>query len=321
MDVCDPYGAALTTPSLEGDAYWDLLTQTLKLKNYRPDPIALEQVDSCDVCKTAVEHGLRVTLVVKARGGAGDPSGPPTDLAQYQERLGKLITPYKYVSSVVVVEDEVDPFAAVPYEGTADDYLKELAAACEVAHARGMKCANAGVSSTALVFLLADYLIAFEQGPNAIDLVVAAAENPVVKASFKVWPPTTVAEIQAALSAKASELATAKKLLAGFRKARVDYANFHWLEKDLNTYVLLIAFMRSATSCNAVITDSIGVRAQSADETTFKMDQGKELGLPLVIWSSRPSDGTASLVDGAGALTPTGKAFEVMSTTAECDDD
>jgi hypothetical protein len=106
----------------------------------------------------------------------------------YRKTLGDPIDRYTITYpgalEAVVIENEVDARATF-YSGMAADYLAELAAGCEVAHARGVRCTDSGLGSTSMLLLLADY---YETAGGALadrhdGNVSSAASSPQIPAS------------------------------------------------------------------------------------------------------------------------------------------
>src|SRR5687768_7872545 len=96
---------------------------------------------SCDEYRSA---GLELVLTVRYNGSrAGEPiepTTPPDDLQDYRVRLGEILD--ATAPDILVVENEPD--AREFYRGSPAQYLETLSAACEVAHARGVACADGG---------------------------------------------------------------------------------------------------------------------------------------------------------------------------------
>src|SRR5262249_34906282 len=65
--------------------------------------------------------------------------------------------------SLLAVENEMDHDGSTQtkaqYTGTAQDYLAELKAACEVSHELGIPCMDGGISSAGMLPAIADYYL------------------------------------------------------------------------------------------------------------------------------------------------------------------
>jgi hypothetical protein len=315
-ELCNPFGVDLEAAALSGDAYWAFITKTLEVPFYRPPPIVLDTGAACDRCAGAAAQGLRLVLAVRASGTPGTPASPPADLAAFRQQLGALLDTYAGKVEAVVVEDGADTPAV--WAGSADGYLAEVAAACEVAHAKGVKCTDGGLATTTMVLLLAEYDLSMGNGQSAVSVVTEAGDNPEVQAAFATWPPATAADVSAALAGQKARFDAAHALLAGVRAAGVDYASFHWHERGQDALDLAIAFTRTRTGCNSVATPDLGQRTQDAFELMHKAGDAAELGLRLVVWTARDDGG--AVVDASGALTTNGAALAGLTTTVTCDD-
>jgi hypothetical protein len=316
--VCNPFGIDLEEPPLAGVPYWSVVTQDLHAPFYRPSPIFLDQGGACPNCEGAVLRGLPLVLGVRANGGPTTPTSPPADPAKYQADLGSVLDAYPGAIAAVVIEDEVDTPAR--WSGTVDQYLAELAAGCAAAHQRGVRCTDSGVSSTNMLFLMADYYESEGSPTLALGVLAAAGDNPEVVAAFPAWPPAGDAEVMAALAARKPALDGAKALIAGARGAGVDLADFHFFESDLDTFDLAVAYMRNRSGCNTVMTGAFGLRAEDELAASRVLSDAHEFGLGLAVWASRAGGGEALVVDASGAMMANGTAFQMVSSGAMCGD-
>jgi hypothetical protein len=313
--VCNPFGVDLDVPGLSGEAYWTAIKDTLQVPFYKPTPLVLDTGGACATCDAAAQHGLRLVLEVHASGGAGVATPPPTDLTMTQAQLGEVLAAHAAAVAAVVVEAGADTPAT--WAGSVDQYLALLTAACATAHQKGVACTDGGLASTTMILLLADYQLTSGSTAGALQVLIAAGDNPEVQAAFPTWPPVTKEDVAAGLATQATRLAAARALLAGVRGAGVDQVNFHWMERDQDTLDQAIAFLRNQTGCNAVAVTDLGQRTQDGFEASHKAGDARELGGALVIWTSR---GAGGLVDAAGALTPNGTALLDLSLKSVCGD-
>jgi len=314
--LCNPFGLSLEAAALSGDAYWSFVTQTLEVPFYEPPPVVLDTGAACDRCAGAAAQGLRLVLAVRASGTPGTPASPPADLAAYREQLGALLDAHAGEVEAIVIEDGADTPAA--WAGSVGGYLAELAAACEVAHARGVACTGGGLSSTTMVLLLAEYEASMGNVNGAVAVVTEAGDNPEVQAAFAAWPPATAGDVASALAAQKARLDAAHALLAGVRAAGVDHASFRWRERGQDALDLAIALTRIRAGCNSVAITDMGQRTQDPYELMHKAGDAAELGMRLVVWTARDDGG--SLVDATGALTTNGAALAGVTTAVGCDE-
>jgi hypothetical protein len=231
--------------------------------------------------------------------------------------MGKVIDHYQGALAAVVVEHEVD--APESYAGTPAQYLVQLGAACEAAHQRGVHCTDSGISSTSLLFWLAHYYAQNGNAGEALRILATAGDNPAVPALFKAGQASEQ-DAAAFLASQQARIDRAEALLSGHRAAGVDSANFHWYEPSETTFDEILALVRLRTGCYRLMTDELGQRSDIPHDTEAKLVLARELGLPLIIWSSVDGEGSRSLVDETGALRPTGERFAQVSAIATCGD-
>jgi len=271
----------------------------LGAKYYRPISVFVERWQgSCEECDAAVSAGLKLVLTIRNNGGAGQPSTPPSDLNAFKRILAQIIDKYK--PEVLVIENEENS-AAIFYSGTTSQYLQELKAGCEVAHQKGIKCANGGLVSSLVVFLVAD---SYQQAGDSNKANEYLARS-LVGAKQKL--------ISQANSAKGrEEIAQGKELLAGYKSAGADFANFHWYVADTKALGEAVTYLRSASGL-PIMTNEVGQQANTdPNQVTSVMQEIKALGLPYALWFSmdtNPPDGARALNETNGTLRPNGEAY------------
>jgi hypothetical protein len=321
IKICKPYSLRLGGADPSDAAYWDLVTNVLGLKFHRPESLFLDRFDadpaSCAECDAAAAHGLYLGLVVRNDGGPTQPTSVPKDLSAYKTSLSAALDRYRDALAYVVIEDEAT--SASRYAGSVSEYLAELKAGCAAAHEKHLKCADSGIGSTTLLFVLAQYYATSGFAGEAMRILRTAKSNPDVPQAFKDGT-ATAADLDAFLAAQKDEIDQAKALFSGLRDADVDYANFHFYEEDQDTLDEAIAFMRMVTGCNAVITNELGLRVQDGMAALHQLGDAKEYGLTFVTWSAPGTPGFAGLLDDQGNLLPNGVSLESQSMIASCDD-
>lgn len=143
----NPFGVMLGGKNVES-------ASKLGVAYYRPTSIFIDKWDgTCGECDEALAQGLKLILTVRNNGGREQSTTPPQDLALYKKVLGEVLD--KYQLEVLVIENEENS-AALFYSGTPEEYHSELKAACEVAHAKRIKCTNGGFVSSLVALLVAD---------------------------------------------------------------------------------------------------------------------------------------------------------------------
>lgn len=248
-------------------------------------------------CEAAREAGLELVLTVRNGAGGGKPSGPPSDIEAYKRRLGEILDACKPV--LLVVENEENS-KALFYTGTPEEYHRELTAAVEVAHARGIKCTNGGLVSDLVALLVAEAMAAKGEERRAEELLKRSLGE---RGNIKKLRASAKYREQA-------ERGTA--LLAGYRKAGIDYVNFHWYNADPGDLGEAVAWLRETTGL-PVIMNEVG-QQKNEDPAQVRAIMGKivELDLPVAIWFSIdvPEYAQArALFNEDGTLRPNGEAY------------
>jgi hypothetical protein len=158
---------------------------------------------------------------------------------------------------------------------TASEYLRELTEAVAIAHKRGLKITDGGVSSS---------------GINGL---------------FRHQAPAPRAGL--AYAARVSKVAS---LQAGFKATGVDYLNFHWYEGPANL-ATVIGWWRDSVGL-PVTCNEWGVRALDASLVTQTAQELQALGLPHAIAfvaTGQASGGAVSFYDPTGKPNANGAAY------------
>jgi hypothetical protein len=278
-------------------------TQTAKKLGavyYRPISIFLDKwTGTCLECDAAVSGGLKLVLTIRNNnGGPQNPTTPPSDLNVFKQTLGKIVDKYK--PSVLVIENEENS-AALFYDGTAQQYLQELKAGCEVAHQKGIKCANGGLVSSLVVVLVSENYKANGDTKKADEYLNRALVG------------SKQAIISQTNSTKGKEqIAKGKELLAGYKSAGADFANFHWYIADVQALDEAVSYLRTASGL-PVMTNEVGQQANiDSSQVTNVMQKIVNLGLPYAVWFSmdtNPPNGARALNETNGSLRPNGEAY------------
>lgn len=256
----------------------------------RPESIFLDRwARDCPSCDIARQAGLELVLTVRANGPSA--TSPPVDLRAFERALGDVLDRYR--PAVLIVENEEN--SALFYAGTPSDYLAELAAACRVAHERGIPCANGGLVSSLVAFLVYDHYRSTE-GPAAAQAFADRALTPQQR------------DVLGSPEAEA-QIAKGKQLLAGYPAAGADYVNFHWYQPDARALGEAVAFLHMSTGL-PVISNEMGQFTDDPGQTTAVLDAAMRAGLPVVVWFGLDGPKARGLVNPDGTLRPTGEAFK-----------
>lgn len=271
----------------------------LGAKYYRPIAIFLDRwTGTCEECDAAVSAGLKLILTIRNNGGAGNPTIPPSDWNTYKSKLSQIIDKYK--PEILVVENEENS-AALFYDGTTQQYLEELKVACEIAHQKGVKCTNGGLVSSLVAALVSEnYKVSGD-----------------TKKADEYLNRTLVGAKQAMISQVNSpkgqqQLAKGRELLAGYKLAGADFANFHWYVADVPALGEAVSYLKAASGL-PVITNEVGQQANTdPSQVTNVMNEIIRLGLPYALWFSmdtNPPNGARALNETNGSLRPNGQAY------------
>jgi hypothetical protein len=236
------------------------------------------------------------------------PSSPPTDLIDFQARLGQALSDHP--TPVVAIENEetADKF----YTGTPEQYLAELAAAVPVAHAHGVKIADGGLVSAGVQLATWADLWTYT-GCAAADQYAAQA-FPWSRIGGQVITdlPSCADPNHPILgtNAKASQLLSdTNTLIAGFRSIPIDYVNFHWYQSTPEAMKTTVEFLRRATG-KQVVTNEIGQFDTSPTTVSSLLDMTAMLHIPWVTWfASDGSGGALGLFNPDNSIRPNGVAF------------
>lgn len=285
----NPFGVMLPARLARSPAGMEL-AKTLGVTYFRPSSLFLDREKAtCRECDAARVAGLKLVLTVRASGPSA--TLPPPDLATFRGRVRRVLE--RYAPAVLVVENEES--SRLFYAGTPEAYGAELKAACEVAHDRGIACANGGLVSTLVALLVEDSYRERGDVESARDFA-ARALSPQTRRRLRSAPARALVD-------------KGKALIEAYRAAGADYANFHWYIADTKALREAVAFLEDATRL-PVITNEIGQLTDDPRQTTAVMRTIVELGVPIAVWFGLDGPKARGLVDEDGSLRPTGRAFK-----------
>lgn len=243
----------------------------------------------CAACDAALQAGFKLVLTVR-NGNDASPSPPVRDLAAYRKTLGEILD--RYPPAVLVVENEEN--SRLFYTGTPEQYGAQLRAACEVAHAREIACANGGLVSSLVALLVYHHYLDTGRREAAEDFR---------RRAFPTAPPRQLE------SRKAREqVDIGRRLLQAYRAAGADYVNFHWYIADGRALQEAVEYLRDQTGLPA-ITNEVGQHTSDPADTVAIMTAVVKAGLPVAVWFALDGPKARGLVDPDGTLRPTGEAF------------
>ena len=256
-----------------------------------------------------INAGFRIILNVNwgqvPKGpGKKEPVSFPTDTVQYKKMLDRVLDKYK--PEVVVVENEET--TKNYHTGPIEDYINELSAAITVAHSKGLKITNGGITNRDLVLLVYYDYLERKMNKEAEDFARRCVKPSLLKNS----------EITNILD-------KAKKLIEAYKNLRLDYVNIHLYEPVKNTaqgtdesiktitpdaQKEMINYIERITG-KKVMSNETGARTSSPEVVTGVLKELSQTDIAYVIWFSGDGEGgSVGLQNDDGSLRANGVAFK-----------
>lgn len=232
----------------------------------------------------------------------GHPPVTPEEFATFRQRLGSVLDTLRPLS---VLEVENEENASNFWAGTMQEYLEELDAAIEVAHARGVKVTNGGITSDPVALMTwQDYM---DRGmeAQAMDYARRAfADQPWIIRDLSKRPFTGLsrAGAQAAWD-------KAKELIPAYATNDMDYVDFHWYHDDPTTLIETVRYLERVTGKPAVTTEIGQHNTDPAVPAGGLPAMIQTLRMPLAVWFDFDGIPARGLHEGFGQLRPNGVAF------------
>ncbi|MEP6683545.1 MAG: hypothetical protein ABJA35_09805 [Parafilimonas sp.] len=265
---------------------------------------------------TYVAGGLKVLLNINSgipRNAAGDhnPIPFPTDMAAYSKSLNSILDKYK--PEVVVVENEEDN--PNYHSGDADDYINELKTAIEIAHAKGLKVTNGGITFREVCLIVYDDMAQHGQKQKADEF------------AQKVFPPALLQRLNNASNPIVKkQLEFGRKIIAAYKTLDLDYVNFHWYEPirsrgaqsvDINDTTVdpkvfsFVANYLKTTTGKPVLTNEFGVfnTSPSLVKGLLQAARNADLGYAIFYSADGGTGRAVALQNSLGELRSNGAAF------------
>lgn len=359
--ACQPRLGTFLPKSVDNATYaytdCDIVTEAQALG---VDIQRVQQVVESDGLNTTVvrlaDAGIDSHLTFKANGRStallpDDPDVPGdenaatgTTVTEFRAELGQRLDEYQAltggVAPLIAIENEAnhDQF----YNGTAQDYLTELAIATDVAHEHGVKITDSGVATKAVKLVAWNHL-RVTRGTGVADTylrtVFRSTDNPddtpirdqLLGVSQS--DPDPYAHLSGA--ALRSNWLDAETMLDAFGNGTgqvpIDYVNFHWYTPDETNPTPYSDRQALTDTIDAfseitglpVVTNEIGKHGNGGGTDTAAVSDTldvtiKEKKLALVIWfdaDGNPADGLFEPTN-PGQLRPTGETFRTYTTSA-----
>jgi len=241
--------------------------------------------------------------------GDHNPLPFPTDMAAYSKTVNSILDKYK--PEVVVIENEEDN--PNYHSGSADDYINELKTGIQIAHSKGLKVTNGGITVREVCFIIYDDMMQHGDKQKAKDFAQRAFPDVFLNRINNVNNPQV-----------AKQLEFGRKIFAAYKTLDLDYINFHWYEPvqargqadkangafDPSVFSFVANYLKTATG-KPIMTNEFGVFNTSADLTKNLLQTVSDNKLSYAIFYS--ADGGAgkavALQNGLGELRDNGAAF------------
>lgn len=251
----------------------------------------------CAECQAADSLGAQKFYTIRANGGAGDPTAPITDTAAYSATLAAMLDATR--PDWVAVENEMDLSF---YAGTSSQWALEAAIACRVAHDRGIKCTDGGLSYKTAALITWDLL-------NRTPLTQTAT-NPADNYRAQVGDLAEFFTTDNTLTPLGAErLARGWAFMGEFRGVGLDAVNLHWYGPPQAMAETIRAF--SFLSGLPVLSGEMGDRVGSPENVGAALDVARNY-LLITIWFSPVNDApfqAVSLINPDGTLRPQGQIY------------
>ncbi len=264
--------------------------------------------------------GLKVILNINwghVRGTEGEknPVPFPKDTVKYKQILSDILDKYK--PEVVVIENE--ELNRRYHSGPIEDYINELTAAINVAHSKGLKVTNAGLTGKGFSLLVYNDYMKRGMQKEANDF----ARRCMKPAWMKEIRNNTENDSE---DDEGGETTTrVQKLIEAYKRLPLDYVNFHIYEpiknirggtdenvKQITPNALkeIIDYLSRATG-KKVMSNECGERSSSPELVPQMLEEFSKYNMDYVIWFSGDGEaGAKALQNDDGTLRESGAAFK-----------
>ncbi len=292
----NPFGIFLNPLQFDASTRIQLATE-LGAHYLRSWPLLLQSWDgSCfDDCEAVAGAGLKYYLTIRNSPELKTAATPVTDLNAYKQQVAQAIEVFK--PAIIAVENEEN--APGFFSGTADQYLAELQAACEVAHQMHVLCTNGGLTGDGTTYLAYKHLLDLGQTEEA----QAYAQNAFADYQLRRFNSPDFPAFFDQVSAHLAPLAQ------GYKAAGADFMNFHWYSDNASALADTVKNIQEATGLSAV-SNEFATNSTDPQPIGQLMQTALDLHLQYVIWYSSDARIARALLEPQGQLRPTGQAFE-----------
>lgn len=250
-----------------------------------------------DELNRITSSGFKIVLHIlnKSKGLSEGPADPVSDFNTYKKQVAHVLDLVK--PDLIAVENE--ELAYNFFSGTPQQYLDELNAACEVAHQKGVKCTDGGITTLEFV----TYLDLQKTNPQAAESFGVSGMKPNQLKNLK--------KGKAANEKRQAQLDNTYVLMQGLKNSTIDYVNFHWYAQDPKALEQAVGYLKKMTG-KTPITTEIGQHDTSADWVKNIMEKAYELQLPYIIWFTGDGKRAFALQESDSKLRPSGEAFKTF---------
>jgi hypothetical protein len=282
------------------------IAKTLGASYYRTHVTLTENLESKETL-AAVNSGLKSILTIRYNGGRRNgidyPTTPPFDFDFLRTAISGVID--KYHPTVLIYENEEN--LSNSFAGTKPEYLAGLKVVCEVAHEKGIKCANGGISAGASVLVTAYHYEVEQPDPAKFTIVTDNTLGSGLNKIFEDGGRTTSNK-----TIQNKYIKPVKELIYYYKSSGADYMNFHWYSQNTQALQLVAAFLKNESGL-PLITNEFGQRTTDTPEGLSQVMQTIDnLQIPIAVefCFDDPAFNDKALVNPDGTLRPDGEAFQ-----------
>ncbi len=285
---------------------------------YLRDGMAVEGGNRAQIARIQAEAaaGFRLNIQFTNTRGIEDKGakpGPVTDDKVFKDALAAELDATH--PELITIQNEEDGLQF--WNGTPEQYLHELGDAVEVAHAKGYRISNGGLTWTGVKLAYWHHLWLGGQH-QAADRFAREALGPEKPGQQIVGdlpdsadPSRPILGQNALLRAK---LARVEFLITAYPKTGIDYLNFHWFQTGAENLREVATWLGQTTGL-PVICNAMGQFDDSPERVTSLLSTAVALHMPYVFWFAQQGHGggaAVGLTDETGALRPGGIAFKAF---------
>ncbi|MEI7603986.1 MAG: hypothetical protein WCJ19_03130 [bacterium] len=254
----------------------------------------------CSECDYAKNAGMKLVIqIVNSYDKNSYMSEVPKDLDTYKNNIEFIIS--KYSPELIVVEQEENN--NYYYKSTASEYQTQLKVACDVAHSKGIKCTNGGLTDNYIGFDI--YVEFMKEGRlsdacNLANFVFTSPEQ--IKTACNVKNYEEAGKFLTKLNKEAAEF------IDLYKNENIDYLNTHWYTVNSNVLETVSNFLKEKTG-KTVITTQVSQNEIPIDVFTTFMKKSNSMNMPVVIWESIDNERSKSFIDKNGQVLEKGDKF------------